>query len=254
MDQTLLKVCGLHAAPENSEEIICGLDLKINKGETHVIMGPNGAGKSTLANIIMGHPDYGVKAGNIYFEGEDITELRADERARKGIFLSFQAPEEVDGITVYDFLLTAKSAVEEQPVRLNNFRNELKEKMDLLQFFPAYAKRYLNVGFSGGEKKKHEILQLLMLNPKLAILDETDSGLDVDAVKTVTKGVCNYKNEDNALLIISHSAKLLENMDVNYVHILIDGVISHTGGKDLIDEVNANGFSRFAPQKLASEE
>lgn len=249
MKEMLLMVRGLHAAPENNEEIIRGLDLTVNRGETHVIMGPNGAGKSTLANVIMGHPDYEVGGGHIYFEGEDITELRTDERARKGLFLSFQAPEEVDGISVSDFLLAAKSALEEKPVKMMAFRKELDNTMKELNFTSAYAQRYLNVGFSGGEKKKNEILQLLMLYPKLAILDETDSGLDVDAVKTVTEGVRRYKNEDNALLIISHSAKLLENMDVDYVHILVDGVITHTGDKGLIDEVNAHGFSRFTPKK-----
>lgn len=249
MDRTLLKVSGLHAAPEGGEEIICGLDLAVSRGETHVIMGPNGAGKSTLANVVMGHPGYQVTAGHLTFEGEDITELRTDERAKRGLFLSFQAPEEVDGITVFDFLLTAKSALQERPVRFQQFQKELEEKMALLDFPASYAQRYLNVGFSGGEKKKHEILQLLALNPKLAILDETDSGLDVDAVKTVTEGVRQFKSDDNALLIISHSAKLLENMDVDRVHILVDGVITHSGDRGLIDEVNANGFARFAQRK-----
>jgi len=245
MENALLEIHNLHAALEDGKEIISGLDLCIKKGETHVIMGPNGAGKSTLANVVMGHPVYEVTDGEILFEQEDITEESTDNRARKGIFLSFQAPEEVDGITVENFLRTAKSALTEQPVKVFGFRKELKAAMDTLQFDEAYAQRYLNVGFSGGEKKKNEILQMLILNPKLAILDETDSGLDVDAVKTVTEGVRNYKNEDNALLVISHSAKLLENLDVDYVHVLAEGKIVYSGRSDLINIINKEGFARF---------
>ena len=245
MKQTLLQITNLNAVLETGDEIIKGLDLTIRKGETHVIMGPNGAGKSTLANVIMGHPNYHIKAGSITFENEEITEIPTDERARKGIFMSFQTPEEVDGISVTDFLKTAKTAVEKKPVPLMAFRKELAAKMELLKFDPAYAKRYLNVGFSGGEKKKNEILQMLMLNPKLAILDETDSGLDVDAVKTVTEGVGHFKNENNSLLIISHSTKLLDDLDVDYVHVLADGKIVHTGDRALIHKINQKGFADF---------
>lgn len=245
MTETLLNIQNLHAAPELGTEIITGLNLSIRNGETHVIMGPNGAGKSTLANIIMGHPDYEVTDGSILFEGEELTTLKTDERAKKGIFLSFQSPEEVDGITVTDFLKTAKSAIDDKPIKLFAFQKELAKTMEMLQFDPAYAQRYLNVGFSGGEKKKNEILQLLTLNPKLAILDETDSGLDVDAVKIVTDGVRHYKNETNALLIISHSTRLLSNLQVDYVHILVDGKIVHTGDRTLIDTVNEEGFAQF---------
>ena len=227
--------------------MIKGLDLTINSGETHVIMGPNGAGKSTLANVIMGHPDYHMKTGSIEFETEEISEMATDERARKGIFMSFQTPEEVDGITVSDFLKTSKTAVSAQRVPLLAFRKELADKMKLLKFDPAYARRYLNVGFSGGEKKKNEILQMLVLDPKLAILDETDSGLDVDAVKIVTEGVGHFKNDHNSLLIISHSTKLLDEMHVDYVHVLVAGKIVCTGGRELIDRINRSGFSEFAP-------
>ena len=247
----ILGISRLHAALETGEEIIKGLDLTMHKGETHVGMGPNGAGKSTLANIIMGHPDYSVTRGSIVFEEEGITQLRTDERARRGIFMTFQTPEEVDGITVSDFLLTAKSALREEPVKLLAYRRELEKTMELLEFEPAYAQRYLNVGFSGGEKKKHEILQMLMLSPKLAILDETDSGLDVDAVKTVTEGVRRYKNKENALLVISHSAKLLENMEVDRVHILVDGAIVRSGDRRLIEEIQTDGFSRYAQRAAA---
>lgn len=245
MSKTILDVRNLHASLDSGTGIIKALNLKVGAGETHVIMGPNGAGKSTLAHVIMGHPDYRVTEGSLTFEDEDITEDRTDERARKGIFLSFQTPEEVDGITVEDFLRTAKGAVSEETVRIFGFRRELKAAMDQLEFDQAYAGRYLNAGFSGGEKKKNEILQMLVLNPKLAILDETDSGLDVDAVKTVTRGVQEYKSDENALVIISHSTKLLNDLEVDYVHILVDGKICCTGDRSLIEKVNRDGFAEF---------
>ena len=247
MKETLLRITNLHAALESGEEIIKGLDLTINKGETHVIMGPNGAGKSTLANVVMGHPTYQVTAGSMEFDAAQLDGMPTNERAKKGLFMSFQAPEEVDGISVMDFLKTAKTAIDGRPVSLVAFNKLLREKMSLLQFDPAYARRYLNVGFSGGEKKKHEILQMLVLNPKLAILDETDSGLDVDAVKTVTEGVGHYKNDDNSLLIISHSTKLLDQLPVDFVHVLVDGKIVHTGSRELIHRINRDGFADFIP-------
>ncbi|WP_312427981.1 Fe-S cluster assembly ATPase SufC [Lacrimispora sp.] len=234
-------------------EILKGVDLTINPGETHVIMGPNGAGKSTLASVIMGHPDYTVTEGRIEFEGKDITYTKTDERARSGIFMTFQNPEEVDGITVESFLRTARYAITGNNERAWDFHKELKELMARLDFDESYATRYLNVGFSGGEKKKHEILQMLALHPKLAILDETDSGLDVDAVKTVSEGVRGFKNEENALLIITHSTKILENISVDMVHILIDGQIIKTGDASLIDEVNRSGFTSLSPAKAAEE-
>ncbi|MFV0238486.1 MAG: Fe-S cluster assembly ATPase SufC [Lacrimispora sphenoides] len=234
-------------------EILKGVDLTINPGETHVIMGPNGAGKSTLASVIMGHPDYTVTEGRIVFEGKDITCTKTDERARSGIFMTFQNPEEVDGITVESFLRTARYAVTGNNERAWDFHKELKKLMARLDFDGSYATRYLNVGFSGGEKKKHEILQMLALHPKLAILDETDSGLDVDAVKTVSEGVRGYKNEENALLIITHSTKILESINVDMVHILIDGQIIKTGDASLIDEVNRSGFTSLPPSKAAEE-
>ena len=245
MNQTLLNVQGLHAALESGDEILRGVDLTIQKGEVHVIMGPNGSGKSTLANTIMGNPVYQVTGGRIEFDGEDITESRADVRAKKGIFMAFQAPEEIDGITVTDFIKTAQVAKQQKPIKFLQFKSQMKEALETLQLDNSYANRYLNVGFSGGEKKKSEILQLLTLQPKLAILDETDSGLDVDAVRVVTKGILNYKNEDNALLIISHSPRLLENLPVDYVHILSNGKFVSLGKRDLIDEINTNGFARF---------
>ncbi len=241
MSKILLNISGLRARVD-SGEILKGLDLKIHAGETHVIMGPNGAGKSTLANVIMGHPSYEATTGKIVFEDEDITDAKTDERAKKGIFMTFQNPEEVDGITVESFLRAAKSAVTGESVKAWSFHKELLGVMDQLNFDRNYASRYLNVGFSGGEKKKNEILQMLALNPKLAILDETDSGLDVDAVKTVSEGVRNYKNPDNSLLVITHNAKILESLQVDFVHVLVDGRIIKTGDSSLISEINRNGF------------
>lgn len=233
-------------ALETGKQILRGVDLNIRMGEIHVIMGPNGSGKSTLANTIMGNPAYRITGGKILLEGEDISETGTDYRAKKGIFMAFQSPEEIDGITVSDFLKTAKTAVHQKPpVRFFEFQNQLQDAMNTLQFDGSYARRYLNVGFSGGEKKKSEILQLLMLQPKLAILDETDSGLDVDAVNVVTSGVLSYKNESNALLIISHSTRLLDRLPIDYVHILSHGKIVCTGNRSLIEEISANGFSRF---------
>lgn len=251
MRQKLLSISNLSATLESGKEIVRGLDLEIGEGETHVIMGPNGAGKSTLANVIMGHPDYLVQEGSINWQGEDIVELPVNERAKRGLFLSFQTPEEIDGITMRDFLKSAKTAVTGKPVPIMAFRRELDDTLELLHMNPVYAERYVNRGFSGGEKKKSEILQLLTLNPRLAILDETDSGLDVDAVKTVTEGVRFYKEKDekNALLIISHSTRLLEALPVDYVHILVEGKIVFTGGKELIQKINEEGFSDFLEKR-----
>ena len=241
----LLKVTGLEAALDTGERILKGVDLTINKGETHVVMGPNGSGKSTLANVIMGNPVYKATLGNINFDGQDITREPVNIRAKKGIFLAFQTPEEVDGITVADFLKTAKSVIQDKPLKFFAFQDELKNTMKELSFDESYSKRYLNAGFSGGEKKKNEMLQMLMLKPKLAILDETDSGLDVDAVRSVTKGIKQYQNENNALLVISHSTRLLKELTVDYVHILVDGRFVYTGDSSLIDEINEKGFARF---------
>ena len=244
MSENLLEIKGLHVQANNIE-ILRGLDLTVGKGEVHVLMGPNGAGKSTLVNAIMGHPQYKVTGGSILFEGEDITRSRTDERAKKGIFLSFQSPEELPGITVENFLRTARSAVTGKPLKVFAFRKELEQRMEELQMDKAYASRYLNVGFSGGEKKKNEILQMLMLNPKLAILDETDSGLDVDAVRIVSQGVKRYKNGQNSLLIITHNTNILEEVSPDFVHVLVEGRVVKTDGPGLIDEINRSGFGAF---------
>lgn len=240
----LLRVENVHALADD-KQILNGLSLEIKKGETHVIMGPNGAGKSTLDSVIMGNPQYKVTEGKVFFEGEDITALKADARARKGIFLSFQTPEEVPGVTLEDFLRVCRRNMTGQPLKVFAFRKELKALMDDLDMDPSYASRYLNVGFSGGEKKKSEILQMLVLQPKLAMLDETDSGLDVDAVRVVSKGIKKFKNEDNSLLIITHNARILENLDIDKVHILYNGRIIKTAGPELIEEVNTNGFANI---------
>ncbi|HCM12024.1 MAG TPA: Fe-S cluster assembly ATPase SufC [Lachnospiraceae bacterium] len=240
----LLNIKNLHVATEN-KEILKGLDLVVNQGEIHVIMGPNGAGKSTLMNAIMGHPKYEVTKGGIFFEGEEITGLKTDERARKGIFLSFQTPEEVPGITVEGMLKSARFAATGKPVRTLPFRKEMKEKMELLHFDEDYAQRYLNVGFSGGEKKKSEILQMTMLAPKLAILDEIDSGLDVDAVRDVADSIHGFLEEEKSLLIITHNSKLLDYIKPDLVHILMDGRIVKTGDASLAEDVINNGFTEY---------
>jgi Fe-S cluster assembly ATP-binding protein len=247
MTSEILKIEGLKAAVSD-KEILKGLDLEIGKGEIHVIMGPNGAGKSTLANVLMGHPKYEITDGTINFENEEINNLKADERAKRGIFLSFQYPEEIPGITVENFLRTAKGAVSRKPVRIMEFKKLLKEKMELLGIKEEYAARYLNLGFSGGEKKKNEILQMAILEPKLAVLDETDSGLDVDAVRIVSQGVKALANENNSILIITHNNRILEYLDVDYVHILVDGRIVRTGDAALAKEIEAQGYESFKSQ------
>ncbi|MGL4450563.1 MAG: Fe-S cluster assembly ATPase SufC [Sarcina sp.] len=240
----LLEVKGLETKADD-KQILKGLDLTVNKGEIHVIMGPNGAGKSTLANTLMSHPRYTQTAGEIIFEGENISDLKTDERAKKGLFLSFQTPEEVPGITVENFLKTAKTSITGEPVKFLKFSNELKKISESLKIEKGYLRRYLNVGFSGGEKKKNEVLQLLALNPKLAILDETDSGLDVDAVRIVSEGIKMFANEDNAVLIITHNNKILDSLKVDYVHILVDGKIVKTGDASLANEIQEKGFEEF---------
>lgn len=244
MANELLKISGVHATA-GEIEILKGLDLTVGRGETHVIMGPNGAGKSTLYNVIMGNPEYTLSSGSITFEGEEISGLTTDERARRGLFLSFQTPEEVPGVTLEDFLRVSKKAITGKPLKVFAFKKEIGAMMETLDMDESYSSRYLNVGFSGGEKKKSEILQMLTLAPKLAMLDETDSGLDVDAVRVVSEGIRRYKNEDNALLIITHNAKILEALDIDYVHVLSDGKIIRTAGPELIDEINEEGFAHI---------
>ena len=244
MAEKLLEIRDLHAGVEG-KEILKGLDLSINKGEVHVILGPNGSGKSTLMNIIMGHPKYEVTAGSMRFAAADLQAMKTFERARAGIFLSFQTPEEIPGITVENMLRTAKQAMTGAPVKILAFRKKLKAMMAELRMDPAYAERYMNVGFSGGEKKRNEILQLLMLEPKLALLDETDSGLDVDAVQIVSSGVSAFHNAENSCLIITHNTRILEKLSVDRVHVLMDGRIVEEGGAELADRLEDEGYDRF---------
>ncbi len=244
MENKLLTITNLKTKVEN-KEILKGLNLEMGKGEVHVIMGPNGAGKSTLANALMGNPKYKITEGKIIFEGEVINDLKTDERAKKGIFLSFQYPEEIPGVTVENFLRTAKMAITGKPLKLMAFLKTIKEKMKLLEIDEEYSKRYLNVGFSGGEKKKNEILQMAILEPKLAILDETDSGLDVDAIRIVSQGVNALKNSENSILIITHHVKILDYLKPDFVHILVDGRIVKTGDFSLAKEIEAMGYETY---------
>ncbi len=242
MSNTLLQVKDLHVGVQD-KEILNGVNLEIPEGETHVLMGPNGTGKSTLGYALIGHPKYEVTEGSIIFDGEDITEEGADERAKKGLFLSFQNPLEVPGVSLSAFIKSALEQVKGERVKAWDFKKKLHATMDVLNMDYEYAERDLNVGFSGGEKKKAEILQLLMLEPKFAILDETDSGLDVDAVRTVSAGIDEYKKRTGGtLLIITHSAKILESLKVDKAHVMIEGKIDRTGGRELVDEINAKGF------------
>ncbi|MBQ8451651.1 MAG: Fe-S cluster assembly ATPase SufC [Clostridia bacterium] len=240
----LLEIKNLFAKVED-KEILKGLNLNINKGEIHVIMGPNGAGKSTLANVILSNPSYTKTDGKIIFDGKDITNSKTDEIARDGIFMSFQSPEEVSGISVFNFIKMAKQKRQTGIISYSALKAEIDENMKQLNMKSDMSSRNLNVGFSGGEKKKNEILQMLELSPKLAILDETDSGLDVDAIKTVSKGINLFKNKDNAILIITHGTKILENLNVDYVHVLVDGKIVFTGKGELAAEIEKQGYAKF---------
>ena len=243
----LLEIKDLKTIAEDDHDlnILKGLNLDIKEGEVHVIMGPNGSGKSTLANTIFSSPRYIVTGGNIRFMGEDITGLSTDKIAKKGIFMSFQTPEEIPGVSLAQFLKTTKQSITGEKVNLYKFTKEVEEYMSKLNMNYDYVNRDFNVGFSGGEKKKNEILQMLILNPKLAILDETDSGLDVDAIKTVSKGINLFKNDNNAVLIITHSTKILKSLKVDKVHILVDGKIIKTGDGSLAENIENDGYSEY---------
>ena len=241
----MLEIKNLRASVDG-KEILRGIDLNVGRGEVHVILGPNGGGKSTLMNVIMGHPKYEVVDGTITFDGENLLELKTYERARRGIFLSFQAPEEIPGITVENMIRTSMQAMSGGKLKYLEFRKQLKSMMAELKMDQSYARRYMNVGFSGGEKKRSEILQLLMLNPKLALLDETDSGLDVDAVQIVSNGVAKFHNENNACVIITHNTQILKSLKVDRVHVLLNGLIVKEGGAELVNKVLEEGFGAFS--------
>lgn len=239
----LLKITGLHVSV-GDKEILHGVELTVNSDETHVLMGPNGTGKSTLGYAITGNPAYTVTEGDIVFGGESIVDMPVNERAKKGIFLSFQNPLEVLGVTLSSFIRSALEQKTKTRLRLWDFKKKLAETMKLLDMDESYSDRDLNVGFSGGEKKKAEILQMLMLEPKLAILDETDSGLDVDAVRTVSQGVKLYRERvHGSLLIITHSTRILEALTVDAAHVMENGVIVKNGGAELVEKINEKGFS-----------
>ena len=243
MSKELLKIQDLHVSVEE-KEILHGVNLTVGQDEIHVLMGPNGTGKSTLGYAVTGNPAYSVTSGSIVFDGEDITELPVNERAKKGIFLSFQNPLEVPGVTLSAFIRSALEQKTGSRLRLWDFKKKLKDAMAMLDMDESYADRDLNVGFSGGEKKKAEILQMLMLEPRLAILDETDSGLDVDAVRTVSRGVRLYREKQHgSLLIITHSTRILESLPVDAAHVMENGVIVKNGGVELVDAINEHGFT-----------
>src|SRR5215216_2304766 len=226
----------------DGQEIVKGLDLEVGKGEIHAIMGPNGSGKSTLANVLMGHPRYEVTEGSITFQGEDAFELEPDERAKLGMFLAFQYPSEVPGVSVANFLRTAVNSVREEELSPMEMYRLLQEKMSIMQMDPKFAERYLNEGFSGGEKKRNEILQMLMLDPKLAIMDETDSGLDIDALQVVAKGVNEMKGPEFSAVIITHYQRILRYIEPDRVHVMLDGRLVTSGGKELADDLEEKGY------------
>lgn len=248
MKKPMLQINDLTVAVED-RELLHHVNLEIKRGETHVLMGPNGAGKSTLGNVLMGNSKYQVKGGTIHFLGKDITEESADKRAQDGIFLSFQEPLEVPGLALDSFLNNAVRKRRGNQVRIWNFMKEVDAAMKILQMDASYKNRGLNVGFSGGEKKKTEILQMMLLKPELAILDETDSGLDVDAVRLVSAGIEEYrKNNDKGILVITHSTRILEQLHVDYTHIMVDGQIVATGDGSLVDKINREGYKEYVEE------
>ena len=226
----------------DGQEIVKGLDLEVDKGEIHAIMGPNGSGKSTLANVLMGHPRYEVTGGSITFQGEDVFELEPDERAKLGMFLAFQYPSEVPGVSVANFLRTAVNSVREEELSPMEMYRLLQEKMQIMRMDPKFAERYLNEGFSGGEKKRNEILQMLMLDPTLAIMDETDSGLDIDALQVVAKGVNELRGPDFSAVVITHYQRILRYIEPDRVHVMLDGRIVTSGGKALAEKLEEKGY------------
>ncbi len=248
MSDIVLKISGLHAKVAD-KEILKGIDLEIRRGEIHAVMGPNGAGKSTLSSVLTGKPDYEVTEGSIEFLGQDLLAMKPEERAWAGMFMSFQYPIEIPGVSITNFMKTAINsrlkAEGKEPMKAGDFLKLMKEKMALVQMKPEFAKREVNVGFSGGEKKRNEIFQMAMLDPTLAILDETDSGLDVDALKIVADGVNALHTPDKVAIVITHYQKLQEYVRPDSVHVLKAGKIVATGGNELIDRIERYGFEQF---------
>jgi Fe-S cluster assembly ATP-binding protein len=245
-----LEIQNLHVRTEE-REILHGVDLRVEKGQTHALMGPNGSGKSTLANTIMGNPTYEVTEGNILFNGEDLTEADPDERARAGLFLAFQYPATIPGVSVANFLRMAVNATREEPIKIKDFGKLLRKNMELLRIDPQFNSRYLNEGFSGGEKKRAEILQLAMLKPQIAVLDETDSGLDIDALRIVSDGVNALRGPEMGTLIITHYTRILQYVQPDFVHIMLSGRIVREGGPELADELEEKGYD-FIREEVAA--
>jgi len=234
-----------------AKEILRGVDLTVRAGETHAIMGPNGSGKSTLAYSIAGHPKYTITAGSVTLDGEDVLAMTVDERARAGLFLAMQYPVEVPGVSVSNFLRTAKTAVDGEAPKLRTWVKDVKGAMSDLAIDPAFAERDVNAGFSGGEKKRHEILQLELLNPQVAVLDETDSGLDIDALRVVSEGVNRFKAQgDKGVLLITHYTRILRYIEPDFVHVFVDGRIAEEGGPELAEKLEVEGYESYAGTKV----
>ncbi len=248
----LLYIENLHARIED-KQILNGVNLTVNLGEVHALMGPNGSGKSTLSNVLMGHPKYIVTAGRVLLEGEDLLEMSADERARKGVFLAFQAPMSIPGVPVVSFLRTAMKSVRGVDVPIREFRKELRAQMSALQMNDQFISRYVNEGFSGGEKKRFEILQMAMLQPRLIVMDEIDSGLDIDAIRVVSEGVNRLVGPERGVLAITHYQRLLDYITPDHVHVLVGGRIVRSGGKELAHELEAEGYDRIIKETQPEE-
>ncbi len=246
-----LEIRDLHVEVEG-KPILRGVNLLLPLGEIHALMGPNGSGKSTLANVLMGHPKYRVTGGDILVDGESIRELDPDERARRGLFLAFQYPAEIEGVTVTNFLRTAMNARRETPLAVSDFLKRLREKVEILEIDPAFTRRSLNQGFSGGEKKRNEVLQMAMLEPRYAILDETDSGLDIDALRIVSEGVNRMRGPSFAALIITHYVRILRYIRPDRVHVFLDGRVIRSGGSDLADLLEEKGYDWIREEAAAA--
>ena len=249
--QPLFEINDLHASAEDGTSILNGIDLTINKGEIHALMGPNGSGKSTLASVLLGSPEYSITKGSIRFRGEDITSWSTEMRGKSGIFLAFQYPHEVAGVSVINFLRQALSARKDMKMSVLELRLSIMEWLERLNMDTSFAERYLNEGFSGGEKKRNEILQMAILEPEMAILDETDSGLDIDALTIVANGVSKVRQEnpDLGVLTITHYQRLLEHLDPDFVHVILDGQIVAKGGTEIAKELESSGYESFRSVK-----
>ena len=247
-----LEIRDLHAAVEG-KEILKGIDLTVRQGEVHALMGPNGSGKSTLANVLMGRPSYTVTTGSVHFGGEDVTRLTADKRAQRGLFLAFQYPTEIPGVSVVNFLRSAYNAVHGEGMSALAFHKLLREKMELLGVEDEMVKRYVNQGFSGGEKKKNEVLQLAVLEPKIAVLDETDSGLDIDSLRSVAEGVARLIGPTLGVLLITHYQRILNYIKPDHIHVMMDGRIVLSGGPELAHELEAKGYEGLRKELLGGE-